>query len=187
MDPIIEIKNNRYGYLIPLPFIWALMLVFYWAWQNPSIDLRHSTSLIWKIVPFFVWVMGTLVTLLLWRDFLNPLIIFAANSEGFKANYNGKKTGVILWKDVKETREMQILTSKATRSTNYEIVIAVFLKDPESYTAGKNLLMRTVIQSMVNNYGTSIFVYKVSMSDSDYQKIKILMEDAVMKFHEARP
>ena len=179
MDPIIEIKNNRYGYLIPLPFIWALMLVFYWAWHSPSIDLRHSTSLIWKILPFFVWVMGTLVSLLLWRGFLNPPIIFTANSEGFMANYNGNKTGLIHWKDIKETREMQILTSKATRSNNYKIVLGVLLKDPESYTAGKNLLMRTAIQSMVNNYGTSIFVYQISMSNSNYKKVKMVLEDNI--------
>jgi hypothetical protein len=74
---------------------------------------------------------------------------------------------------------MQILTSKATRSNNYKIVIGVLLKDPESYTAGKNLLMRTAIQSMVNNYGTSIFVYQISMSNSNYKKVKMVLEDNI--------
>ena len=183
MDPIIEIKNNRYGYLIPIAFIAVLMAVFYWAWITPTIDLQHSVNIIWKVIPIGIWVIGGAFSLYLLKCFVNPPVIFTANSEGFKANYNGNKTGLIYWKDIKETREMRILTSKTVRYDNYFIVMGVLLKDPEGYTAGKNLLMRTAIESMVNNYGTAIFIYKVSMSNSHYEKVKMLLEDNIAQKH----
>ena len=37
MDPIIEIKNNRYGYFIHITVIAVLMAVFYWVWITPTI------------------------------------------------------------------------------------------------------------------------------------------------------
>ena len=179
MDPIIEIKNNRYGYLIPIAFIAVLMAVFYWAWITPTIDLQHSATIIWKVIPVFIWVIGVAYSLYLLKCFFNPPVIFTANSDGFMADFNGNKTGFIYWKDIKETREMRILTSKKVRYDTYFIVMGVLLKDPEGYTAGKNLLMLTAIESFVNNYGTSIFIYKVSMSNSNYEKMKRVMEDNI--------
>lgn len=178
MDPIIEVKNNRLWYIIPLVLIALLMAVFYWAWVDPTIDLKHSPDTIWKNIPAIIWLVGSVLAIYFLKCFFNPPIVFSADEEGFIYKFNGASTGTIYWDDIKETTDIKIKNNLVTRYTEYYRVIAVYLKEPDAYTEGKNKLSRIMIQSMVNEYGTAIFIRQTALGKS-FEEIKILMDDKI--------
>ncbi|MFZ4769250.1 MAG: hypothetical protein ACOYLO_03650 [Ferruginibacter sp.] len=79
---------------------------------------------------------------------------------------------------IKETTDIKIKNNLVTRYTEYYRVIAVYLKEPDAYTEGKNKLSRIMIQSMVNEYGTAIFIRQTALGKS-FEEIKILMDDKI--------
>jgi hypothetical protein len=155
MQPI-EIKFNRYSYLIGIPFILALMFLFYWfTIANPDENFTGSVRL-FLIVTLFVEAVGIFLIIYFLKQFFNPPVVFRMNNEGIVYNPAGVSTGIIKWEEIDNVEEAVITVYR--NGTAYENVLAISLKDPEAFRQRYNVLFQKALQLGEKRYHASVLI-----------------------------
>lgn len=124
--PILEIRYNRFIYLLLAPIALALSgLFFYLIFLSDSQpELQADTTL--KLVFSFFILIGLFLAYQLIRAFLKNEPIFKLYEDGFEAKSNYQlSTGFIRWKDIRKVEEQRIRDGRG-----YSAALAVYLKQP---------------------------------------------------------
>src|SRR5688500_6288110 len=99
----IEIRYNRYSYLIPIPFILLLMWLFYKFILTEPEEPIQDKMLIY--VAIGIMVVGSFLVLnFIWR-FIKAPVVFRMTDEGILYNPAGVTTGLIRWDEIENVEE----------------------------------------------------------------------------------
>lgn len=138
----IEIRPNRFLYLIPVPFCLLLMGVFYWFVLGPEATVEDG---MFYYVAIGVLVVGAFLTFQFTRQFFKPPVTFRMDQEGFEYNPAGVSSGLIRWNEVASIEEKQIKTMSGS-VPGFSTVLAVTMKDPAAFRKRYNVLLRKAVQ-----------------------------------------
>jgi hypothetical protein len=92
---LLEIRTNRFYYLIPLPFILLLMILFY----KHGIKGEHADQ-VFTVLGFFVLLAGGFLLVYFLKQFITNPYLFKATDKGFEYIPTGVSYGFYNWKDV---------------------------------------------------------------------------------------
>jgi len=156
MQPI-EIKFNRFSYLIPIPFVLFLMWVFYWfTIAEPDENFTGNVK-IFLIVTVFVEAVGLFLTIYFFRQFLKPPVIFRMDDEGFIYNPSGVSTGLIRWDEISDVNEVNIAEVVPNSQVN-ELALGIQLKNPAEFRGKYNLFLGKALQLGSKMYHADIII-----------------------------
>jgi hypothetical protein len=134
MEPILEIRGNRWSYAIVVFFCLLLNLVFVYAilygfqfWAEPYEQPQPI-----ELTPIIMGGLFLLLGLILLYYFAKLLItnpaLFNIFSQGFESISNGVSTGVIPWNAIAAMEET-VVTSSGGDGARRERVLAIHLND----------------------------------------------------------
>lgn len=154
MQPI-EIRYNRFAYLIPIPFVLLLMWLFYkFVLIDPQQPIKDK---IFIYAAYGVIAIGTFLVLnFTWR-FIKAPVIFRMDDEGILYNPAGVSTGLIRWDEIDNVNETNIKVVRNDAPV-FETVLAVKLKDPGAYRKRYNIAIRPVLQMGAKMYDADVFL-----------------------------
>jgi len=144
---LIEVKPNRFYYLIPLPFLLLLGLVFFRFGFISAEPFHADTFAGPEEISTGMVILSSLVLavslflFLHWtyRFIFNPAV-FTANEQGFTTNLAGIKTELIHWHDVAGIKEIN--NSGSDGQDQYSL--AVYFKSPNAYLMKQGFLIRLI-------------------------------------------
>jgi hypothetical protein len=134
MQPLLQIKQGRFGYLLAVTLCLVLFLVSIYAillgfhfWSDPA-DRPES-------VDFIPVIMGGILIIpcsLLLYYFIKRMIanppVFTIYAEGFETDTNGISSGLIPWKSIQAMEEVLVSMGEAG-STRKESALAIHLTE----------------------------------------------------------
>jgi hypothetical protein len=134
MQPLLQIKQGRLGYLLVVALCLVLMLVFLYAillglhfWSDPA-DRPESVD----VIPIIMGGILIIPCLLLLYYFIKRMIanpaIFTIYAEGFETDTNGISSGLIPWKSIQAMEEVLVSMSQAG-SIRKESALAIHLTE----------------------------------------------------------
>ena len=156
MQPI-EIKFNRFSYLIPIPFILFLMWVFYWfTIAEPDENFTGSVK-VFLVVTAFVEIIGLFLTIYFFKQFVKPPVIFRMDDQGIVYNPAGVSTGLIGWNEISDVNEtnMKVVRNGAPV---YQTVLAVKVKEPQEFRKKYNIGLRHLMKYGSAMYGGDVMI-----------------------------
>lgn len=163
----IEIKYNRYTYLIPIPFCLLLMWLFYqFVLNEPQEEIQDKNFIYVAIGAIAV---GAFLTLnFAWR-FIKAPVVFRMDDEGILYNPAGVTTGLIRWDEIDNAEEVQITTYN--NGTAIVGVLAISLKDPEAYRRRYNILFQKALELGEKRYHASVLI-EPAVLGKNYETVK---------------
>ncbi|RYY96299.1 MAG: hypothetical protein EOO11_13815 [Chitinophagaceae bacterium] len=164
MTPI-EIRPNRYLYLIPIVLALGLIFLFvYFTLFNPEGD--ELPAMMYVMTGFMVLVGGFLCIKLAGR-FLKNEALLRIDDEGIESNEGGITSGLIRWSEIREVREIEIPWNG--RASRTQTVLAVYLHDPEKQRSRYNPALRALTNFAGELMGASVLLTK-SLLGNEYNR-----------------
>ncbi len=167
MQPI-EIRYNRFAYLIPIPFVLLLMWLFYkFVLTEPQEPINDKIII---YVAYGVLALGTFLVLnFTWR-FIKAPVIFRMDDQGIVYNPAGVSTGLICWDEIDDVNEANIKVVRNDAPV-FETVLAVKLKDPEAFRKRYNIAIRPILQKGAKMYDADVFL-ESGVLKNNYETVK---------------
>ncbi len=148
MQPLLEIRQGRAGYLVLAFFALVMGLVFFIfgflggagfveAPYGESTSVSIPQKLLSSIAMF---VCGFLLSFF-FRRFLSNPPVFTIYKEGLESNTNGVSTGLITWTDIAALEEL-VVRSNSGSGTRKEAALAIHLHDMRLFTQNQPALVR---------------------------------------------
>jgi len=99
----VEIKFNRFSYLIPIPFVLLLMWLFYkFVLTEPQEPIKNKTFI---FIAYAILAVGSFLVLnFAWR-FITAPVVFRMDDNGIVYNPAGVATGLISWHEISDVNE----------------------------------------------------------------------------------
>ncbi len=145
MKPILEIRYNRFIYLLLAPIALALSgLFFYLIFLSDDMS-EFQTETTPKIIFSFFILVGLFLAYQWFRAFLKNEPIFTVYEEGFDSKTHGIRTGLIRWRDIRKVEQQQIRDGRG-----YSAALAVYLKQPDKYNQEQPLavgMLRSAVEA----------------------------------------
>lgn len=154
MTPI-EIKFNRFSYLIPIPFVLLLMWLFYkFVLTEPQEPIEDKTFI---YVAYAILTVGSFLVLnFAWR-FITAPVVFRMDDQGIIYNPAGVTTGLINWHEISDVNETNMKVVRGDAPV-YQTVLAVKLKDPDAFRKKYNILLEKMLQLGNKMYDADIII-----------------------------
>jgi hypothetical protein len=133
---------------------------------------EESNNLVLAIA-LFIFTIGGFLLYRFMKSFFNIPVTLLVNDLGFEYNPSGYSTGFILWQDVIKVEEVSVTTNN-TRVMGQETALGIWLKDPASYFAKRNIAIRKLMELNQKMYGATILVQPSSLS-GDYERVRQAM------------
>ncbi|GAA4320833.1 STM3941 family protein [Flaviaesturariibacter amylovorans] len=154
MTPI-EIRPNRFLYLIPIVIALGLMFLFvYFTFVNPE---GNEMPTMMYVMSGFMVLVGSFLSVKLFQRFLRNEFVFRMDDEGIESNEGGITTGLIRWSEIKEAREIKVPSSNR-RSMATETVLALYLHHPEKQRARYNPALQALTNFAGELMGSSVLI-----------------------------
>jgi hypothetical protein len=176
MQPI-EIRPNRFAYLIPIPFVLFLMWIFYWfTIAEPNENFTGAVK-IFLVVTVFVEAVGLFLTAYFFKQFLKPPVIFRMDDEGVVYNPAGVSTGLIRWEEISDVNEVNISQVVPNSQVN-ESALAIQLKNPEEFRKKYNIVLKKALQLGNKLYNADVLIERNYLK-KHYEAVKAEMKRKV--------
>lgn len=166
----VEIRFNRYYYLITLPFILLLMGLFYHFVLSPEAVVEDR---MFYYVAIGVQVVGAFLAFQCVRQFMKAPVIFRMDQEGFEYNPAGVSSGLVRWKEIQAVEEIDIRTADGN-APNRTKVLSVKLKDPRAFRSKYNFLIKSALALSEEVNNTSIMIEPAALG-KQYEEIREIM------------
>jgi len=166
----IEIRHNRFLYLIPIPFCFFLMYVFYWVlFVNPEVE-----SSIWPmyLISVFVFLVGAFMIVVSIKQFLKNPVVFRMDDEGIEVNEAGVSSGFIRWQEIREIKETM------APGRRRQSVLAVYLKDPSAHSKQYGKALQPIVNLSNAMNGTAIYI-SAGILGKEYSNIRMMIEKKI--------
>ena len=166
----VEIKYNRFAYLITVPFILLLMGLFYWFVLRPESVVEDR---MFYYVAIGVQVVGAFLVFQCIRQFIKSPVIFRMDQEGFEYNPAGVSSGLVRWKEIDSVRETAITTMSGNAPGKTK-VLAVKMKDPKAYRSRYNAVLRGAL-ALSEEFNDATVLIEPAALGKQYDEIKEIM------------
>lgn len=166
MKTLIEIKPNRFTYLIVFPFAGGLASLFFWLVfiKEPSI---FADDLIGKVVFSLLILAGMLLCYKSVSQFIQNKPIFVVYEDGFVSNGYGVSSGLMSWKDIKRIEEKVIMRKDGT---SYNTLSIIF-KNQDHYANSQTGIIKTLLK-----FFTKIKVMnKIDATPADSESLPLII------------
>ncbi|RYY65960.1 MAG: hypothetical protein EOO12_05590 [Chitinophagaceae bacterium] len=157
MSTLIEIKTKRWQSLLLLPFILGLMVVSYWFVLGPGARMDDPPPPVAKVVVYLMQVFGAFLFAYFLRMTLRPKTVLRVDDKGFVMD-TGISTNLVRWEDTRCVTEKLVTVAGSAGVHRRELVLAVYLKDPERFQCQYNLLLRGLLTASEQLRGASILI-----------------------------
>ncbi|TCZ73719.1 hypothetical protein [Flaviaesturariibacter aridisoli] len=157
MSTLIEIKTKRWQSLLLLPFILGLMIVSYWFVLGPGARPDDPPPPIAKIVVYLLQVVGAFLCAYFLRMTLKPKTVLRVDDKGFVMD-TGISTNLIRWEETRCVTEKLVAVAGTAGVHRRELVLAIYLKDPERFRCPYHLLLRGLLAASEQLRGASILI-----------------------------
>ncbi|MFM7710829.1 MAG: hypothetical protein ACKO5C_07925 [Ferruginibacter sp.] len=160
MEPVLEIKQGRLGYLVGALLSSLLGFIFFDLGLNHAAVLSRYVEDIksldgqsgMEFLPYMVLVMTIPLTIIsIYNAIKNP-VVFTVYNDGLQANTNGISTGLVYWHQIISIEETT-MTSRSGSGLRVDVVLAIYLKDRTSFT-GKIAGLERVLKKVVDQTGS---------------------------------
>lgn len=139
MKPILEIRYNRFIYLLLAPIALALSGLFFSLVFLSDIMSEFQNSTAAKIVFSFFILVGAFLAVYWFRAFLKNEPIFTVYEEGFVSKTHGVNAGLIRWQDIRKIEQQQIRYGRG-----FTTALAVYLKQSDKYNQEQPLVVNAL-------------------------------------------
>ncbi|MBU3714849.1 MAG: hypothetical protein FGM46_07865 [Ferruginibacter sp.] len=167
------------GILMPLVMITVLSYVMHnrekIAELNPGkFDKGEGFSIFIDYgIPIMMAVSAFLMIAFTVQMIKNPSI-FTISDEGFVYNPAGVSSGLILWSDIIEIRETDVIVKRGNKNTGTEKVFAVILKNPDQYIQQKSAALRPLLRLRLKMSNTPLILNIADLGKNPGDVIAIL-------------
>ena len=128
MKPILEIRHNRFVYLLLAPLALVLSGLFFYLIFLSDITSEFQNQTTPKFIFSFFILVGLFLAYQWFRAFFVNEPIFTVYDEGFESKTHGVSTGLIRWQDIRKVEQQQIRDGRGSSAA-----LAVYLKQPDKY------------------------------------------------------
>lgn len=173
----IEIKPNRFSFLIPLPLIALLMYVFIRIiFQHNNHEPKLPTMM--YVVGGFVCAAGTFLFIYFFKSFCKPHVIIRLDNNGFEYKPAGASFGFIQWTEVEDIRDVQVLSNNG-RQARTVICLGVALKNPKEFRKKFSWFKRNTLGANESMYGVSVLIQPSTLGKR-FAGVKQIMEEQLL-------
>lgn len=171
----VEIKYNRFAYLIPIPFVLFLMWIFYkFVLTEPQEPIEDSILI---YVAYAIMIVGSFLVLhFAWR-FIKAPVIFRMDNDGILYNPNGVSTGLINWTEISDVNEKNLKVVRGDAPV-YQTVLAIKLKDPDAFRKKHNILLEKILQLGNKMYDADVIIESAVLK-KNYDIVKAEMKKRI--------
>lgn len=164
----IEIRPNRFGYLIPIPFCLLLMwLVYKYVLIDPQQPIEDE---MFFYIAYGIMIIGGFLALnFAWR-FIKAPVVFRMDDQGILYNPAGVTTGLIRWDEIADANEKNIKVVRNDAPV-YQTVLALKLKDPEAFRKRHNLVLAHLLKLGNKMYDADVLL-EISVLGKKYDAVK---------------
>lgn len=141
MKPLLEIRPNRFIYLLLAPLALSFAVGFFFVVFLSDIVSEFKDPLMPKIIFSFFMLVGLFLAQHWFRAFLKNESTFTIYEEGFESNLYGVSAGLIRWQDIRKIEDQQVRYGRG-----FSAALAVYLKEPDKYTGEQPWVVRVLRQ-----------------------------------------
>jgi hypothetical protein len=189
MKPILEIRHNRFIYLVLSPIPLAFSGLFFWVLFLNDEPLFGDDIMGTVIFGFFIPV-GIFLSYHWFSRFLKDTPIFSVFEEGFESNTNGVSSGLIKFGDIKKVEEQLVREGRGQSAA-----LAIYFKNPEKYEQQQPAVVR-MLRSAAKFTGAHHAQRLSSTTEEDmpvlipistlgarYPQVKKIIEDKISQYN----
>ncbi len=149
MQPVLEIKQGRVGYLLAALAAAFLGFVFFDIGINhAALSSRYLNGIKaidkesgMQFLPYMVLVMTIPLTIIFTYNAIKNPVIFAVYHDGLLANTNGISTGLVPWNRITSLEEVS-MTVRRSAGFREEAVLAIYVQDDPAVSNAYSSLTR---------------------------------------------